>query len=117
MADHVSTARARFLRGSPQKFRLVVDQIRGRQVPEALGVLQLSKKRASKSLETLLRSAVANAENLKPEVDVDELYISEMFVDPGPSLPMRIRPQPMGRAYPIIKRTSHVTVKLAEREI
>ena len=71
MADHVSTARARFLRGSPQKFHLVADQIRGCQVPEALGVLQLSKKRASKSLETLLRSAVANAENLKPEVDVD----------------------------------------------
>ena len=65
MASTMSTARARFLRGSPQKFRLVVDQIRGRQVPEALGLLQLSRKRASKALETLLRSAVANAENLQ----------------------------------------------------
>jgi len=117
MAEHVSTARARFMRGSSQKFRLVVNQIRGRKVPEALGILELSKKRVSKSLEALLRSAVANAENLKPEVDVDELYIAEAFVDPGPSLPPRIRPQPMGRAYPILKRTSHITVKLAERDV
>jgi len=117
MAEQVSTARARFMRGSAQKFRLVVNQIRGRKVPEALGILQLSRKRVSKSLETLLRSAVANAENLKPEVDVDELYIAEAFVDPGPSLPPRIRPQPMGRAYPILKRTSHITVKLAERDV
>jgi large subunit ribosomal protein L22 len=117
MAENVSTARGRFLRGSPQKFRLVVDQIRGRQVPDALGLLELSKKRVSKPIETLLRSAVANAENLKPEVDVDELYVAEVFVDPGPSLPPRIRPQPMGRAFPIIKRTSHVTVKLAERDV
>lgn len=116
MASTVSKARARFLRGSPQKFRLVIDQIRGRNVPEALGLLQLSNKRASKPIETLLRSAVANAENLHPEVDVDELFVAECFVDPGPSLPMRIRPQPMGRAFPIIKRTSHVTVKLAERD-
>ena len=116
MASNVSTARARFLGGSPQKFRLVVDQIRGCTVPDALGLLQLSKKRASKPIETLLRSAVANAEDLHPEVDVDELYVHEAFVDPGPSLPMRIRPQPMGRAYPIIKRTSHVTVKLAEKD-
>ena len=72
MTDNVSTARARFLRGSPQKFRLVVDQIRGRGVSEALGILELSRKRASNSVEKLLRSAVANAENLNPEVDVDE---------------------------------------------
>jgi len=117
MTENVSSARARFLRGSPQKFRLVVDQIRGRQVPDALGLLQLSKKRVSKALEVLLRSAVANAENLKPEVDVDALYVTEAFVDAGPSLPPRIRPQPMGRAFPIIKRTSHVTVKLAEKEV
>ena len=117
MAEHVSIARARFMRGSSQKFRLVVDQIRGRKVPEAMGILQLSKKRVSKALEALLHSAVANAENLKPEVDVDELYIAEAFLDPGPSLPPRIRPQPMGRAFPIIKRTSHITVKLAERNV
>ncbi len=117
MEEHVATARARFMRGSAQKFRLVVNQIRGRKVPEALGILELSKKRVSKALEALLRSAVANAENLKPEIDVDELYVAEAFVDAGPSLPPRIRPQPMGRAYPIIKRTSHITVKLAERDV
>jgi large subunit ribosomal protein L22 len=117
MTEHVSAAHARFMRGSAQKFRLVVNQIRGRKVPEALGILQLSRKRVSKSLEALLRSAVANAENLKPEIDVDELYIAEAFVNPGPSLPPRIRPQPMGRAFPIIKRTSHITVKLAERDV
>jgi len=112
----VSSARARFLRGSPTKYRLVADAIRGRAVPEALGVLAVLRKRASGPMEKVLRSAIANAENLNPTIDVDELYIAEIFVDPGPTLPTRIRPQPMGRAYPIIKRTSHVTVKLAERE-
>lgn len=112
----VSTARARFLRGSPTKYRLVADAIRGRAVQEAMGILRLSKKRAAKPIAKLLDSAIANAENLHPEVDVDELVVAEIRVDTGPSLPMRIRPQPMGRAYPIIKRTSHVTVKLAERE-
>ncbi len=116
MSEHVSTARGRYLRGSPQKLRLVVDLIRGRAVPEALGILGLSTKRASAVVEKVVRSAVANAENLQPDVDVDALYVASIMVDPGPSLPTRIRPQPMGRAFPIIKRTSHVTVKLAERE-
>lgn len=114
--EKVSAARVRFLRGSPQKYRLVADAIRGRKVNDALGILALSKKRASGPMEKLLRSAVANAEDLRPGVDVDDLVVSEIFVDPGPSLPTRIRPQPMGRAYPIIKRTSHITVKLSERE-
>lgn len=111
-----STARGRFLSGSPTKYRLVADAIRGRAVPEALGILQLSRKRAAGPLAKVLRSAIANAENLKPDVDVDELFVDEIYVDPGPTLPPRIRPQPMGRAYPILKRSSHVTVKLAERE-
>lgn len=112
----VITARARFLRGSPTKYRLVVNTIRGRAVPEALGILQVLRKRACGPVEKVLRSAVANAENLNPEVDVDELMVSEIFVDPGPTLPPRVRPQPMGRAFPILKRTSHITVKLVERE-
>ena len=114
--EFVSTAKVRFLRGSPQKYRLVADAIRGKGVPEALDILELSKKRACGPMKTLLRSAIANAEDLHPGVDVDDLVISEIFVDGGPSLPPRIRPQPMGRAYPIIKRTSHITVKLAEKE-
>ena len=63
-----------------------------------------------------MRSAIANAENLDPGVDIDELVVAEVFVNQGTSLPPRIRPQPMGRAYPIIKRTSHITVKLSGRK-
>jgi len=111
----VSVARARFLRGSPTRYRLVADAIRGRGVPEALGILQAFNRRAAGPMEKIVRSAIANAENVKPDVDVDELVISEIFVDGGPSMPTRIRPAPMGRAYPIIKRTSHITVKLAEK--
>jgi large subunit ribosomal protein L22 len=114
--QHVSSARARFLRGSPTKYRLVADTIRGRGVTEALGIMQGLKKRASGPLTALLNSAIANAENAHPEIDVDELYVAEIFVDGGPSMPKRVRPAPMGRAYPIIKRTSHITVKLASRE-
>jgi len=114
--NQVSTARARFLRGSPQKFRLVADAIRGRSVSEALGIMSGLKKRACGPLTTLLNSAIANAENLHPDVDADDLMVAEIFVDGGPSLPPRIRPAPMGRAYPIIKRTSHITVKLAAKE-
>jgi large subunit ribosomal protein L22 len=114
--NHISSARARFLRGSPQKFRLVADAIRGRNVSEALGIMQGLKKRACGPLTTLLNSAIANAENLHPDVDADDLYVAEVFVDGGPTLPPRIRPAPMGRAYPILKRTSHITVKLGARE-
>ena len=114
--DNVSQATARFIKGAPTKARLVVDSIRGKGIPEVLGTLQLSKRRAARHVEKVVRSAIANAENLDPNVDVDRLYISEIYVNAGPSLPMRIRPQPMGRAYPIIKRTSHITVNLAERE-
>ena len=111
-----STARARYQRGSPTKFRLVADTIRGKNVDVALGLLEGSPRGAAGCLQKLLHSAVANAEVLDSALDVDRLYIMELFVDPGPSMPPRIRPQPMGRAYPIIKRTSHLTLKLAVRE-
>ena len=114
--ETVSQATARFVRGAPTKVRLVANQIRGRRVPEALGTLELSTRRAARDLEKLLRSAVANAENIDPGIDVDELVVAEIFVNQGPSLPTRIRPAPMGRAYPIIKRTSHITVKLAGKK-
>lgn len=112
----VSQANARFVRGAPTKVRLIADSIRGKGIPEALGTLQLSKRRAARQVEKVVRSAIANAENLDPGIDVDRLFIAEVYVNQGPSLPLRIRPQPMGRAYPIIKRTSHITVKLSERE-
>jgi len=114
--EMVSEATARYVRGAATKVRLVADSIRGRKIPDALGTLELSHRRAARLLEKVLRSAIANAENIDPSVDVDELVVAEVFVNQGPSLPPRIRPQPMGRAFPIIKRTSHITVKLSERK-
>ncbi len=107
-------ARLRHLKSSAQKVRLVADLIRGRGVAEALQILRTTPKAVSKDLEILLRSAVANAEQKNPSLDVDELFVSRIFVDPGP-MEKRIRPAPMGRAYRILKRRSHVTVAVAER--
>lgn len=109
------TARLRYLQGSPQKVRLVADQIRGKGVQEAANILQLTKKAAAKPLEKLLRSAIANAENRDEQVDVDRLFVKEVFVDPGPML-KRLRPAPMGRAFRILKRQSHITIKLDTRK-
>jgi len=104
-------AKLRFHQGSPQKLRLVADQIRGKQVQEAANLLTLSKKRAARPIAKLLRSAVANAEVKDEHVDVDRLYVKEIFVDGGPTL-KRFRPQPMGRAFQVLKRQSHITIKL-----
>lgn len=108
------TARLRYLQASPQKVRLVADQIRGKNVEEASNILLLSKKSAADSLRKLLQSAIANAENQDDQLDVDRLFVKEIFVDGGPTL-KRIRPQPMGRAFRILKRQSHVTIKLDSR--
>ncbi len=110
-----SIARLRHLRGSPQKVRLVADLIRGKNVQEAVNILQMTKKKAAASLGKLLKSAIANAENRDNAVDVDRLYVREIFVDGGPMM-KRIRPQPMGRAFRILKRTSHITIKLDTRK-
>ncbi len=109
------TARHRYLQTSPQKVRLVADQIRGKGVQDAANILELSKKGVAQSLRKLLQSAIANAENLDDQLDVDRLYVKEIFVDGGPTL-KRIRPQPMGRAFRILKRQSHVTIKLDTRK-
>jgi len=110
-----AVARLKYLRGSPQKVRLVADLIRGRNAEEAVQTLSLTKKSAARPLEKLLKSAIANAENVDSAVDVDRLYVKEIFVDAGPTL-KRIRPAPMGRAFRILKRTSHVTIKLDTRK-
>jgi large subunit ribosomal protein L22 len=103
---------------SPRKARLVADQIRGKGVEEALATLDLSPKRVSAPIAKLLRSAVANAEEknqrAKAGIDVDNLYVRTILVDAGPSL-WRIRARAQGRANWIQRRTSHVTVVLAER--
>jgi large subunit ribosomal protein L22 len=105
-------------RVSARKARLVADSIRGRQVEDALTLLDLSPKRFARPLAKLVRSAVANAEEKnsreKSGIDVDNLFVSRVAVDEGPSM-WRIRPRAQGRATWIQRRTSHVSVVLEER--
>jgi large subunit ribosomal protein L22 len=113
-------AEAKYIRTSAQKAKPVMDLIRGKQVSEALSILRFTKKAVAREIEKALRSAIANASviaerNQKRQVDVDDLYVSACYADQGPSL-KRIRPAPMGRAYRVIKRTAHLTVRVAERE-
>ncbi len=107
----VSSATLRHHRGSPQKARLVIDQIRGRNVNEALTILRHSPKIASRAVEKLLRSAVANAEKGEERVDADTLRVGEAQVGPGPSL-KRFRGRAFGRAFQILHRTCHITLRL-----
>jgi large subunit ribosomal protein L22 len=108
-------AQLRFLRATPRKVRLVADLIRGKGVQEAVNILHLTNKHAAKDLEKLLKSAIANAENRDEPVDVDRLFVKEVMVDGGPSA-KRFRPAPMGRGFRVLKRSSHVTLKLDTRK-
>ena len=103
------------MRVSAQKARLVVDMIRGRQAGDAINILSAMNKRIAPAVEKVLRSAIANAENKSEDVDVDQLFVTEAYVNEGPRQ-KRIRPAPMGRAYRYQRRTSHIVVKLGERE-
>ena len=105
------TARLRYAPGSAQKMRLVADLIRGKGVQEAVNLLEVTNKVAARHVRKCLKSAIANAENREDGVDVDRLYVKEVFVDPGPML-KRIQPAPMGRAFRVLKRQSHITIKL-----
>ncbi|OFV84943.1 MAG: 50S ribosomal protein L22 [Acidobacteria bacterium RBG_16_64_8] len=109
------TARLRHLQASPQKVRLVVDLIRGKSVEDAANILRLTKKSSAKAGGKLLKSAVANAESRQEQVDVGRLFVKEVFVDGGPTL-KRIQPATMGRAFRVLKRQSHVTIKLDTRK-
>ena len=109
-----AVAKAKFVRISARKARLVADAIRGMQVGEALGKLQFTPKKAAALFHQVVSSAVANATNRHPGVDVDNLYIDKAYVDEGPTA-KRWRPRAMGRAYTIRKRSSHLTVVLSER--
>ena len=108
-------AEARYIRVSPQKARLVVNLIRGKKANDAIIVLRSVNKRIAPSVEKVLHSAIANAQNLNEDLDVDALYVSEAYVNEGPRQ-KRVRPAPMGRAYRIQKRTAHIIVKVAEKE-
>jgi large subunit ribosomal protein L22 len=115
-AGLVGHVRLRYLGTSAQKARLVVDLIRGRNVDEAIATLRYTHKVVSKEIGRALDSAVANARQRKPELDVDRLFVKTAFVDGGPSL-KRIRPAPMGRAFRVQKRMCHVTIGLGETRI
>jgi len=104
---------SKYLRVSPHKARLVADLVRGKTVADALTTLKFTPKKSARFINKTLRSAVANAENTRT-VDVDTLYVKVILVDEGPRL-KRWRPRAMGRATRILKRTSHITVVLAEK--
>lgn len=102
------------IRISPTKVRIVADLVRGKSLREALAILRYTPKRASKVVEKAILSAAANAEN-NLELDRDSLYISEIYVGQGPTL-KRYHPRQRGQAFPILKRTSHLTVAVRARE-
>jgi large subunit ribosomal protein L22 len=106
-------------RQSPYKMRLVIDQIRGKNVNEALALLAFSKKHAAKQIEKVLKSAIANAEFHAREknepLDADRLFVKHAVINEGPKL-KRFMPAAMGRGTPIQKRTSHVEIVVAEKE-
>src|SRR2546421_7360728 len=111
-------ASAKYLRGSAQKARLVVDMIRGKDVNQALAILRFSSKRASNLIEKCMRSAIANAnetaEKANVAIDPDDLWVKTAFVDRGPTKNRRrVRPAPQGRAYREQRHFCHVTILLS----
>lgn len=109
-----SRAVAKHIRISPRKARQVVDLVRGKSVGEALNILRFMPNKAATPIYKVVESAAANAEN-NFDMNRDDLYVSKIFVDEGPTM-KRIRPRARGMADRIRKRTSHITVVLAERE-
>jgi large subunit ribosomal protein L22 len=111
-------AKARFIRVSPQKARLVLDLIKGKRVEDALTTLMFARKRIAPDIAALVRSAVQNADYLSGEkgidVDVDRLYVKSAIANDGPRM-KRIRPAPMGRAYHYQRRIAHLEIVLAEK--
>ncbi|MEA3509571.1 MAG: 50S ribosomal protein L22 [candidate division NC10 bacterium] len=104
----------KFVRVPPRKARLVVDLIRGQDVGQALTIVRFTPKRAARIVEKLLRSAMANAQHNHGVRDVERLFVKAVTVDEGPRS-KRWEPRAMGRATPIQKRTSHITIVLEER--
>ena len=112
-----ATATSRSVRTSAQKAGLVLDLIRGKDVTGALATLKFSTKGVAKAVHTLLKSAIANAQQTEGfGGDVDRLYVSAAYADQGTSF-KRVRPAPMGRAFRVVKRTAHLTVQVAERPV
>ncbi len=116
-----STASAKYLRGSAQKARLVVDMIRGKDVSQALAILRYANKRAATGIEKCVRSAIANAneaaEKANVAIDPDDLWVKTAFVDRGPTKNRRrVRPAPQGRAYREQRHFCHITIQLSNDE-
>lgn len=108
-----SKAVAKYVRITPRKVRIVLDLIRGKNVAEAFAILKFTPKAGAEVVEKVLRSAVANAEN-NFDMDVDKLFVKAAFADQGPTL-KRIHPRSRGQAFKILKRTSHVTIVVDEK--
>jgi len=116
-----ATASAKYLRGSAQKARLVVDMIRGKDVNQALAILRYANKRAALGIEKCVRSAIANAneaaEKANVSIDPDDLWVKIAYVDRGPTKNRRrVRPAPQGRAYREQRHFCHVTILLSNDE-
>lgn len=107
-------AKARFVRTSPRKARLVIDAIRGKDTKQAQAILRFTPNFAARLIEKVLHSAVANAEN-NHHMDGDNLKVATAFVDGGPMM-KRLRYAPMGRGYRMVKRLSHITIAVEETE-
>ena len=114
--DNRPKAHANYVRVSDMKARVVLKQIKGKNVGTAMAILEYSPRRASTIIQKVLKSAIANAEsNINIDMDLEKLYVEEAIANAGPSM-KRIRPKARGRAYPIIKRTSHISIILNERK-
>jgi large subunit ribosomal protein L22 len=108
-------ATAKYVRTSAQKAGLVLDLIRGKDINQALSALQFSRKSVARDVAKVLRSAVANAQQKEGfGGDVERLFVSKCHADNGPSM-KRVRPAPMGRAFRVVKRTTHLTVEVTEK--
>ena len=106
---------AKYMRISPRKVRMLTDAVKGKPVEAALDILKFMPQKSASMVEKIMRSAVANADQ-RPDVDVDALVVANVVADPGPVL-KRFRPRARGRATRILKRTSHITVTLAEKSV
>jgi large subunit ribosomal protein L22 len=112
----ISQAKANFQKISPRKARIIADLVRGRDAGEALQLLEFTPKAGAPVLKKLIASAIANAQQKKPDVDVDALYVSRASVDKGPNSHMRRwRPRAQGRATRVVKGVSHIHIELDER--
>jgi len=114
MSVKTAESSAKHVRISPSKVKIVIDLIRGKSLADAMNILNNTNKKASSMVIPVLKSAAANAEN-NHQMAPEKLYVHEIYADKGITM-KRFQPRAKGSAYPILKRTSHITVKLAEKE-